>query len=136
MKKIIFLFLLLCTLLGGCSSDKTYIDTLKKVPTENILESKTTEELAVNFIKVITKSEDVNPSKLKWEVEGNTKNGKVVIAEYNQNKVYFNTTENGDYVEYVPLEVYMITSENEKISLAEAMYSNLLDDFAKAFKFQ
>ena len=135
MKKILLLLLLLCTLLVGCSSDEEYIESVKNIPIQNLLGSSTTEELAANFINKATNSEDVTVLDLKWSVEGKTEKGKMIIAQQGQNKVYFNTARNGDYVEYMPLEVYIITSDNKKITLGEILYNDFMNDFSKAFEF-
>lgn len=135
MKKILLMLLLLCTLLVGCGSDEEYIESVKNIPIQNILESNTTEELAANFIKKATNSQDISVLDLKWSVEGKTEKGKMIVAQQGQNKVYFNTIRNGDYVEYIPLEVYIITSDNKKITLGEILYNNFMNDFSKAFDF-
>ena len=135
MKKLLLCLMLLCALFTGCTSDEDYIETVKNIPIQNILESNTTEELAVNFIRKTTNLQNVNTSNLKWSIEGETSKGKMVIAQYNQNKVYFDTIKNGDYIEYMPIEVYIITNEKKKITLAEIMYNDIVDDFSEAFDF-
>ena len=135
MKKLLLLLLLLCSLLVGCSSDEDYIETIKNIPIQNVLESNTTEELAANFINKATNLEDVTIFDLEWSIEGKTEKGKMVIAQHGQNKVYFSTYRSGDYIEYIPLEVYIITSDKQKITLGEILYNDFMDDFSKAFEF-
>lgn len=134
MKKIFLFFTLVLSLvLTGCTSDKDYIDTVKSIVVEDVLYSNTTEELAVNAIGIaINKKIDV--SELTWKVDGKTRDGKVIVADYNNNKVYFTTVKNGDYIEYTYSDIYIITAENKKITLNELYYTDVVNSFTNLFK--
>lgn len=135
MKRILVFIIFMTFLLVGCSSDTDYIETVKGIPIEEILKSSTTEELAANIIKKATNSQNITTSSLKWSIEGNTENGKVVIAEYEGNKVYFQTIKNGDYIQYYPKDVYIITKNKKRVTLFEMEYDNILDDLSKEWDF-
>ncbi len=110
MKKIfLFLTLALSLVLTGCSNDQDYIDAIKSIVVEDVLYSNTTEELAANAIGIAT-NQKVDASQLTWKVDGKTRDGKVIVADYNNNRVYFTTVKNGDYIEYTYADIYIITA--------------------------
>ncbi len=89
MKKIfLFLTLALSLVLTGCSNDQDYIDAVKSIVVEDVLYSNTTEELAANAIGIAT-NQKIDVSQLTWKVDGKTRDGKVIVADYNNNRVYF-----------------------------------------------
>ena len=134
MKKVLLILSLLLTFLfTGCGSDNNYISTVKSIPiSEQVLGCSTTEDLAVKFIEM-SLGEKISKSQLNWEIEGKTKNGKMVVAEYKGNKVYFSTVKNGDYIQYSPLTTYLVTSNGKRITLTEIVFNNALKEFSKNF---
>lgn len=133
MKKIFLFFTLVLSLvLTGCSSDKDYIDTVKSIVVEDVLYSNTTEQLAANAIGIAI-NQKIDVSQLTWKVDGKTRDGKVIVANYNNNRVYFTTVENGDYIEYTYDGVYIITAENKKLTLNELYYADVVNSFTNLF---
>lgn len=133
MKKIfLFLTLALSLILTGCSNDQDYIDAVKSIVVEDVLYSNTTEELAANAIGIAT-NQKVDVSQLTWKVDGKTRDGKVIVADYNNNRVYFTTVKNGDYIEYTYADIYIITDENKKLTLNELYYTDVVNSFTKLF---
>ena len=133
MKKIfLFLTLALSLVLTGCGSDQEYIDTVKSIVVEDVLYSNTTEELAANAIGIAT-NQKVDVSQLTWKVDGKTRDGKVIVADYNNNRVYFTTVKNGDYIEYTYADIYIITAENKKLTLNELYYTDVVNSFTNLF---
>lgn len=133
MKKIfLFLTLALSLVLTGCSNDQDYIDAIKSIVVEDVLYSNTTEELAANAIGIAT-NQKVDVSQLTWKVDGKTRDGKVIVADYNNNRVYFTTVKNGDYIEYTYADIYIITAENKKLTLNELYYTDVVNSFTNLF---
>lgn len=133
MKKIfLFLTLALSLILTGCSNDQDYIDAVKSIVVEDVLYSNTTEELAANAIGIAT-NQKVDASQLTWKVDGKTRDGKVIVADYNSNRVYFTTVKNGDYIEYTYADIYIITAENKKLTLNELYYTDVVNSFTNLF---
>lgn len=133
MKKIfLFLTLALSLVLTGCSNDQDYIDTVKSIVVEDVLYSNITEELAANAIGIAT-NQKVDVSQLTWKVDGKTRDGKVIVADYNNNRVYFTTVKNGDYIEYTYADIYVITAENKKLTLNELYYTDVVNSFTNLF---
>lgn len=133
MKKIfLFLTLALSLVLTGCSNDQDYIDAVKSIVVEDVLYSNTTEELAANVIGIVT-NQKVDASQLTWKVDGKTRDGKVIVADYNNNRVYFTTVKNGDYIEYTYADIYIITAENKKLTLNELYYTDVVNSFTNLF---
>ncbi|MCF2613294.1 MULTISPECIES: membrane lipoprotein lipid attachment site-containing protein [Fusobacterium] len=133
MKKIfLFLTLALSLVLTGCSNDQDYIDAVKSIVVEDVLYSNTTEELAANAIGIAT-NQKVDVSQLTWKVDGKTRDGKVIVADYNNNRVYFTTVKNGDYIEYTYADIYIITAENKKLTLNELYYTDVVNSFTNLF---
>lgn len=133
MKKIfLFLTLALSLVLTGCGSDQEYIDTVKSIVVEDVLYSNTTEELAANAISIAT-NQKIDISQLTWKVDGKTRDGKVIVADYNNNRVYFTTVKNGDYIEYTYADIYIITAENKKLTLNELYYTDVVNSFTNLF---
>lgn len=133
MKKIfLFLTLVLSLVLTGCSNDQDYIDAVKSIVVEDVLYSSTTEELAANAIGIAT-NQKVDVSQLTWKVDGKTRDGKVIVADYNNNRVYFTTVKNGDYIEYTYADIYIITAENKKLTLNELYYTDVINSFTNLF---
>lgn len=133
MKKIfLFLTLALSLILTGCSNDQDYIDAVKSIVVEDVLYSSTTEELAANAIGIAT-NQKVDVSQLTWKVDGKTRDGKVIVADYNNNRVYFTTVKNGDYIEYTYADIYIITAENKKLTLNELYYTDVVNSFTNLF---
>ena len=133
MKKIfLFLTLALSLVLTGCSNDQDYIDAVKSIVVEDVLYSNTTEELAANAIGIAT-NQKVDVSQLTWKVDGKTRDGKVIVADYNNNRVYFTTVKNGDYIEYTYSDIYIITAENKKLTLNELYYTDVVNSFTNLF---
>ena len=133
MKKIfLFLTLALSLVLTGCSNDQDYIDAVKSIVVEDVLYSNTTEELAANAIGIAT-NQKVDVSQLTWKVDGKTRDGKVIVADYNNNRVYFTTVKNGDYIEYTYADIYIITAENKKQTLNELYYTDVVNSFTNLF---
>lgn len=133
MKKIfLFLTLALSLVLTGCSNDQDYIDAIKSIVVEDVLYSNTTEELAANAIGIAT-NQKVDASQLTWKVDGKTRDGKVIVADYNNNRVYFTTVKNGDYIEYTYADIYIITAENKKLTLNELYYTDVVNSFTNLF---
>ena len=133
MKKIfLFLTLALSLVLTGCSNDQDYIDAVKSIVVEDVLYSNTTEELAANAIGIAT-NQKVDVSQLTWKVDGKTRDGKVIVADYNNNRVYFKTVKNGDYIEYTYADIYIITAENKKLTLNELYYTDVVNSFTNLF---
>lgn len=133
MKKIfLFLTLALSLILTGCSNDQDYIDAVKSIVVEDVLYSNTTEELAANAIGIAT-NQKVDVSQLTWKVDGKTRDGKVIVADYNNNRVYFTTVKNGDYIEYTYADIYIITAENKKLTLNELYYTDVVNSFTNLF---
>lgn len=133
MKKIfLFLTLALSLVLTGCSNDQDYIDAVKSIVVEDVLYSNTTEELAANVIGIAT-NQKVDVSQLTWKVDGKTRDGKVIVADYNNNRVYFTTVKNGDYIEYTYADIYIITAENKKLTLNELYYTDVVNSFTNLF---
>ena len=133
MKKIfLFLTLSLSLVLTGCSNDQDYIDAVKSIVVEDVLYSNTTEELAANAIGIAT-NQKVDVSQLTWKVDGKTRDGKVIVADYNNNRVYFTTVKNGDYIEYTYADIYIITAENKKLTLNELYYTDVVNSFTNLF---
>lgn len=133
MKKIfLFLTLALSLVLTGCSNDQDYIDAVKSIVVEDVLYSNTTEELAANAIGIAT-NQKVDISQLTWKVDGKTRDGKVIVADYNNNRVYFTTVKNGDYIEYTYADIYIITAENKKLTLNELYYTDVVNSFTNLF---
>lgn len=133
MKKIfLFLTLALSLVLTGCSNDQDYIDAVKSIVVEDVLYSNTTEELAANAIGIAT-NQKVDASQLTWKVDGKTRDGKVIVADYNNNRVYFTTVKNGDYIEYTYADIYIITAENKKLTLNELYYTDVVNSFTNLF---
>lgn len=133
MKKIfLFLTLALSLVLTGCSNDQDYIDAVKSIVVEDVLYSNTTEELAANAIGIAT-NQKVDVSQLTWKVAGKTRDGKVIVADYNNNRVYFTTVKNGDYIEYTYADIYIITAENKKLTLNELYYTDVVNSFTNLF---
>lgn len=133
MKKIfLFLTLALSLILTGCSNDQDYIDAVKSIVVEDVLYSNTTEELAANAIGIAT-NQKVDVSQLTWKVDGKTRDGKVIVADYNSNRVYFTTVKNGDYIEYTYADIYIITAENKKLTLNELYYTDVVNSFTNLF---
>lgn len=133
MKKIfLFLTLALSLVLTGCSNDQDYIDAVKSIVVEDVLYSNTTEELAANAIGIAT-NQKIDISQLTWKVDGKTRDGKVIVADYNNNRVYFTTVKNGDYIEYTYADIYIITAENKKLTLNELYYTDVVNSFTNLF---
>lgn len=133
MKKIfLFLTLALSLVLTGCSNDQDYIDAVKSIVVEDVLYSNTTEELAANAIGIAT-NQKIDVSQLTWKVDGKTRDGKVIVADYNNNRVYFTTVKNGDYIEYTYADIYIITAENKKLTLNELYYTDVVNSFTNLF---
>ena len=133
MKKIfLFLTLALSLVLTGCSNDQDYIDAVKSIVVEDVLYSNTTEELAANAIGIAT-NQNVDVSQLTWKVDGKTRDGKVIVADYNNNRVYFTTVKNGNYIEYTYADIYIITAENKKLTLNELYYTDVVNSFTNLF---
>ena len=133
MKKIfLFLTLALSLILTGCSNDQDYIDAVKSIVVEDVLYSNTTEELAANAIGIAT-NQKIDVSQLTWKVDGKTRDGKVIVADYNNNRVYFTTVKNGDYIEYTYADIYIITAENKKLTLNELYYTDVVNSFTNLF---
>ena len=133
MKKIfLFLTLALSLVLTGCSNDQDYIDAVKSIVVEDVLYSNTTEELAANAIGIAT-NQKIDVSQLTWKVDGKTRDGKVIVADYNNNRVYFTTVKNGDYIEYTYADIYIITAENKKLTLNELYYTDVINSFTNLF---
>lgn len=133
MKKIfLFLTLALSLVLTGCSNDQDYIDAVKSIVVEDVLYSNTTEELAANAIGIAT-NQKIDVSQLTWKVDGKTRDGKVIVADYNSNRVYFTTVKNGDYIEYTYADIYIITAENKKLTLNELYYTDVVNSFTNLF---
>lgn len=133
MKKIfLFLTLALSLVLTGCSNDQDYIDAVKSIVVEDVLYSNTTEELAANAISIAT-NQKIDISQLTWKVDGKTRDGKVIVADYNNNRVYFTTVKNGDYIEYTYADIYIITAENKKLTLNELYYTDVVNSFTNLF---
>ena len=133
MKKIfLFLTLALSLVLTGCSNDQDYIDAVKSIVVEDVLYSNTTEELAANAIGIAT-NQKVDVSQLTWKVDGKTRDGKVIVADYNNNRVYFTTVKNGDYIEYTYADIHIITAENKKLTLNELYYTDVVNSFTNLF---
>lgn len=133
MKKIfLFLTLALSLVLTGCSNDQDYIDAVKSIVVEDVLYSNITEELAANAIGIAT-NQKVDVSQLTWKVDGKTRDGKVIVADYNNNRVYFTTVKNGDYIEYTYADIYVITAENKKLTLNELYYTDVVNSFTNLF---
>lgn len=133
MKKIfLFLTLVLSLVLTGCSNDQDYIDAVKSIVVEDVLYSNTTEELAANAIGIAT-NQKVDVSQLTWKVDGKTRDGKVIVADYNNNRIYFTTVKNGDYIEYTYADIYIITAENKKLTLNELYYTDVVNSFTNLF---
>ena len=77
MKKYLLL-LLLALFLIGCGTNSDYIETTKSIILPNkILNANSIEDLTKEILGVAS-GENVEKDKIKWEVQGNTKNGKVV----------------------------------------------------------
>lgn len=122
----------LSLVLTGCSNDQDYIDAVKSIVVEDVLYSNTTEELAANAIGIAT-NQKIDVSQLTWKVDGKTRDGKVIVADYNNNRVYFTTVKNGDYIEYTYADIYIITAENKKLTLNELYYTDVVNSFTNLF---
>lgn len=129
MKKLTFILLLVLTLaLTGCGGDKAYIETVKGIVTaEEILGANNIEDLSVELIRKCGE----NPAKndIKWLIEGETKDGKMVVAEYNNNKVFIPTIKNGDYVEIMPINIYVINSQGKRFNLVNILIEDAFSGF-------
>lgn len=99
-----------------------YVDVLKKIPNPiSVFEVNTTEELAAKLISV-EEGTNISVEYLNWDKEGEIEGGKVFYAEYNGNKVYFRVRKNGDYIEYLPIETYIINKAGERVNLAQIIF--------------
>ena len=88
MKKYLLL-LLLALFFIGCGTNSDYIETTKSIILPNkILNANSIEDLTKEILGVAS-GENVEKDKIKWEVQGNTKNGKVIIATFKKNASLF-----------------------------------------------
>ena len=79
---------------------------------------------AAHFIErtfVVRGKYNINKEKIKWEVQGNTKNGKVITAAFKNHVVHIPVENDGDYIEVTPVNIYVITDGKEKISLSDIL---------------
>ena len=120
MKKYLLL-LLLALFLIGCGTNSDYIETTKSIILPNkILNANSIEDLTKEILGVAS-GENVEKDKIKWEVQGNTKNGKVIIATFKNNVVHIPVEKDGDYIEVYPINIYVITSDKEKLNLGDIL---------------
>ncbi len=127
MRKIfIFFVVTLSLLLTSCSNkDDVYIETTKGIVlSKKVLNSGTIEDLANQMLNKATNSK-IAKEKIKWEVQGNTSDGKMIIASYDKNIVYIPVVDNGDYIQVSPIEIHVITKENEKMDIQDMIFSNV-----------
>ncbi len=112
-----------------------HIDVLKSIPNPvQTFEVNTTEELAAKLISA-EEGTNIPVEYLKWETEGKIEGGKVFYAEYNGNKVYFRVRKNGDYIEYLPIETYIVTKRGERFTLAQIIFELEYDKAMKELDF-
>lgn len=132
MKKILLLLAIILTVLfTGCGMmDSAYIETVQGIVTpQEILGTNNLKDLTIELLE--RSSGTVDEKNVKWEIEGKTKEGKVVVAKYAGNKVVIPTKKDGDYIQVLPAEIYIITSEGQRINLLSIM----MDDFTKNLDF-
>ena len=123
-KVLIFFTVTLSFLLTSCSrDDSTYIETTKGIVlSKKVLNATTIEDLANQILNKVTESE-IASDKIKWEVEGKTSDGRMIIASYDENIVYIPVVDNGDYVQVSPSNIYVVTKEKEKIDIQDMFFS-------------
>ena len=120
MKKY-FLFFLIVLLFTSCGTNSDYIETTKSIILPNkILNANSVENLTKEILSVVS-GEDVNKDEIKWEVQGSTKNGKVITAAFSGNVVHIPVEDNGDYIEVSPVDIYVITDDKEKLPLSDIL---------------
>lgn len=163
MKKILgVLILMLSVAFTGCSSDKSYINTVKSITFDNgksvedivnenakigefYFENDLQETLSNPYMFIFYlngKDEAISqlkeagikmpvPDKLKWQVEGETSKGKVLIASNDMIKIKINTRQNGDYIELYEYDIQtFIKSTNQLIPLDMLEKTKTFYDFA------
>lgn len=145
MKKIVFLLGLLLVLLTGCVGDEDYINTVKSISfnngmsvedivnknveaiefsqINNLEENRTNPLFLINFYSTDFLSNLKMPStpELKWEIEGKTKTGKIVVAYNDEVKVKIQTIEDGDYVQVSTDEINVYSQKNNKAVSIESL---------------
>ena len=120
MKKYFLLFLTALFLIG-CGTNSDYIETTTSIILPNkLLNANSVEDLTKEILTAVS-GEDVNKEKIKWEVQGNTKNGKVITAAFKNHVVHIPVENDGDYIEVTPVNIYVITDGKEKISLSDIL---------------
>lgn len=132
MRKIILVLSIFFTFLfSSCGMmDSAYIETVQGIVTpQEILGTNNLKDLTIELLE--RSSGTVDEKNVKWEIEGKTKEGKVVVAKYAGNKVVIPTKKDGDYIQVLPAEIYIITSEGQRINLLSIM----MDDFTKNLDF-
>lgn len=76
-------------------------------------------------------------SEIKWEVEGSTKNGKVIIASNDRIKVKISTRKNGDYIETSKNDIKtFIKVNNTEIPKKIILNAIRLDSIAKKYGYK
>lgn len=64
------------------------------------------------------------PAELKWEIDGDTKDGKILIASNDKIKVRITTRKNGDYVELYGKDIQAYIKKNNKM-ITDEMYESI-----------
>ena len=118
MKKY-FLFFLMVLFFISCGTNSDYIETTKSIIFPNkILNVSSVEDVTREVLSIVSQ-ESVEKDRIKWEVQGNTKNGKIITAAFEKNVVHIPVEKNGDYIEVNPADIYVVTDDKEKITLID-----------------
>ena len=125
MKKIILILITFCFLLCSCDrmsfeSNSSYIQTVKKIQ----INSRSIEDILQCMFTELTTGSDVLIDKdaMKWEVEGKTKTGRVVVCSYKGIKVVIPTEIDGDYIEVNSNNAYYTIDGVEKKDINILLY--------------
>ncbi|MBC2855437.1 MAG: hypothetical protein RSD40_01905 [Bacilli bacterium] len=134
MKKLLIILGLIFVFTGCFNTDEKYISTVKGIVlSEQIIGANNVEELVVNLLKIESK-QNVVAKDVVWKIDGDTNDGKIVLAEYSGYKVYIPTFKNGDYIETIPNNIYMITKTGERKNLPSIIMSGFFEEIGNIFK--
>lgn len=138
MKKIVFLLGVILILFTGCIGEEDYINSVKAISfnngmsvedivnkdveaiefsqLNNLEENRTNPLFLINFYNTDFLSNLKMPStpELKWEIEGKTKTGKIVVAYNEKVKIKIQTREDGDYIQVSTDEINVYSQKNNK----------------------
>ena len=120
MKKYFLLFLTALFLIG-CGTNSDYIETTKSIILPNkLLNASSVEDLTKEILTAVS-GEDVNKEKIKWEVQGNTKNGKVITAAFKNHVVHIPVENDSKKIKKKTVKNNVIKNKKKKISLSDIL---------------